>query len=64
MLGLGFLSRGDLGASSSFQRGGGRLAIASVGNGLRPHPRLRSQAFEILTSGDDQRFTVDPPEPT
>ena len=29
--------------------GDGTIAIASVGNGRRPHPRLLSEAFEILS---------------
>jgi hypothetical protein len=31
---------------------GGFSAIASVGNGRRPHPRLRPEAFEILARGN------------
>ena len=39
--------------------GGGISAIASVGNGRRPHPRLLSEAFEILPRGNHQGFAVD-----
>lgn len=39
--------------------GGGISAIASVGNGRRPHPRLRPEAFEILSRGNHQGFAVD-----
>ena len=41
---------------------GAIIAIASVGNGHRPHPRLRPEAFEILQRGKHQGFTVDAPE--
>ena len=45
--------------ASVFHLGGGISAIASVGNGRRPHPRLRPEAFEILPSGKHQGFTFD-----
>ncbi len=44
--------------------GRGIMAIASVGNGRRPHPRLRPEAFEILARGNHQCFAVDAPEPS
>jgi hypothetical protein len=42
--------------------GGGISAIASVGNGRRPHPRLRPETFEILSRGNHQGEAVDAPK--